>query len=440
MSDFELQVDWVDQEGRNQSDATLASLLIQVGGVAVTEFTARHMNKFGGPLRNKCKAVQIPAYFVAEWIADNWWSILWEPRKNEEEADDDEFLSRHSLLTAQHGFSLPRLEFVASGGTLQISARARDPKFSDVRFCNSARATAPREKVESELRRFVQSVVDRLNDRRVSETWLQDTWSLITETKDDELSFCRFIGALGMSPYDIDDGFAKLIERLEVALGERLLMDLCLASSESDFASVSKVAEEAVALTRTVEKSTLSPIEAISVPQDNYAVPAFRRGLQAAEILRKRLGISDTDPNAASRIFDMLEIDTTLQTKSVQRNDDVAVTGAVVRFENEMKVALLQQTEAKRRFAAARAVFSAWSSETPTESRLLTSAVTRDQQANRAFAAELTAPKALIRSRFRGKKRKFTQSDIRELADELRVSPDVVRKQASNNGVTISFG
>ncbi|KPF99896.1 hypothetical protein IP86_08030 [Rhodopseudomonas sp. AAP120] len=440
MSDFELRVDWIDQEGRNQSDATLANLLIRVGGITVTEFFDRQLSKSGSQKQNHCMALQVPAYFIAEWIAENWWAILWEPRKNEEEADDEEFLARHSLLTAQHGFSLPRIEFVPSGGAVQIRARARDPRYSDVRFCNSASAIALREKFEPELRMFVQSVVDKLSERRVVDTWLQDTWSLISETTDDQLNFCRFAGALGLSPYDIDDVLASLIERLENTIGYRLLMDLCLASTAKDFVSVAEVAEEAVALTTTVETSTLSPIESIPVPVDNYSVPAYRRGLQAAEMLRKRLKISDTDPSAATRIFDMLEIDTRVQTKSAPRTEDAAVTGAVVRCENEMKVALLQPTEAKRRFAAARAVFSAWSSETPTESRLLTSAVTRDQQANRAFAAELMAPKALIRSRSKGKKSKFTQSDIRELADELRVSPDVVRKQAANNGISVSFG
>ncbi len=101
-----------------------------------------------------------------------------------------------------------------------------------------------------------------------------------------------------------------------------------------------------------------------------------------------------------------------------------------------MKVGLLQATETKRRFAGARAIFSAWAAETPREGRLLTSAVTRDQQANRAFAAELTAPLSLIRSK--APKRRLTQNAVYDLATDLKIGLDVVYKQALNNGIEVS--
>src|SRR5262245_53839972 len=39
-----------------------------------------------------------PVYFLAEWIAENWWPLLWEPRKSEEVPDDAAFLARHSNI------------------------------------------------------------------------------------------------------------------------------------------------------------------------------------------------------------------------------------------------------------------------------------------------------------------------------------------------------
>ena len=67
----------------------------------------------------------IPVYFLAEWIAENWWPLLWEPRKSEEVPDDAAFLARHSKLAAQHGFVLPRVIFVPTGRTIDISATGR---------------------------------------------------------------------------------------------------------------------------------------------------------------------------------------------------------------------------------------------------------------------------------------------------------------------------
>jgi hypothetical protein len=171
------------------------------------------------------------------------------------------------------------------------------------------------------------------------------------------------------------------------------------------------------------------------LPKENLSLPAYRRGVQAAHLLRKRLGIGDTDLRGATRVFELFEIDTGVQTSSRQTVDEGATIGAVVRDDNVMRIGLLQQKETKRRFAGARAIFSAWSSEGPTEPRLLTSAVTRDQQANRVFAAELTAPKALIK--YRAKNGRLSMSGIFDLAAELQISADVVAKQAHNNGIRV---
>jgi hypothetical protein len=213
-------------------------------------------------------------------------------------------------------------------------------------------------------------------------------------------------------------------------------MDLCLVSPAESFQAVAMVAEQAVALTRDASTSTLSPLESLSAPSDNTNVPAYRRGVRAAELLRARLGIKDTDTSGASRIFELLHLDTGRRAEAMKNDEEILITGAVVRDKSEMKVGLLQSTETKRRFAGARAIFSAWSAETTDEHRLLTSAVTRDQQANRAFAAEITAPRNLIRSKAR--RNRLSQNDVYDLATDLRIGPDVVKKQAQNNGIEVA--
>ncbi|MBC9883109.1 hypothetical protein G8O24_38105 [Bradyrhizobium sp. INPA01-394B] len=429
MTEFSISAEWIPQEGRNEADATLSSLLIEVADQAVTEFVDRK--------GLASKVIQIPAYYLAEWIAENWWALLWEPRKNEEEGDDNAFLARHSFLTAQHGFALPKVSIVPLGKSVEITASSRTVELANVRFLNRAQVVCARERLEEELKKFVQSVVARLNEGRISDTWLHDTWALISETDADEAQFCRFAGALGLSPYDIDESVAAIIERLQPLLGDRSLMDLCLASSAEQFPAVAGVAEQALEIVRDAPPSTLSPIESIGPPREILSLPAHRRGTQAAHILRKRLGISDTDVRGATRIFDMLKIDTARQSSSSSAaSDEAAVTGAVVRDNDVMRVGLLQQKETKRRFSGARAIFSAWTAEDLTESRLLTSAVTRDQQANRAFAAELTAPKALLQSR--AKSGSLSQSAVFDLAAELQVSADVVAKQAHNNNIRVA--
>lgn len=347
-----------------------------------------------------------------------------------------DFLSRHSLLTAQHGFALPKLSIIPMGQSIQISAGARNVQLADVRFLHGALETLSRESVQAELQRFVASVVARLSEFRIKDTYLQDAWHLISNTDAEEAEFCRYVGALGLSPYDLDERTAKLIEHFLPTLGDRLLMDLCLVCTRQTFEAVAKIAEQAITLTKNASTSTLSPLASTQAPKDIADAPAYRRGIRAAEALRRAFKISDTDPNGATKVFELLQVDTHHRSESHRNDDELTVTGAVVRDESEMKVALLQGTETKRRFAGARAIFSAWTSESPNESRLLTSAVTRDQQANRAFAAELTAPRNLIRAK--AKRSRLTQNDVYDLAADLQIGMDVVQKQALNNGIAVA--
>src|SRR5215475_8994276 len=87
--------------------------------------------------------VEVPAYFIAEWVAENWWPLFWEPRKSEDDEPDPEFMSRHSLLAAQHGFALPKLLLLPIGRSMQLSAASRNVSLADVRFLNGALETLP---------------------------------------------------------------------------------------------------------------------------------------------------------------------------------------------------------------------------------------------------------------------------------------------------------
>jgi hypothetical protein len=96
----------------------------------------------------------------------------------------------------------------------------------------------------------------------------------VKETDAEEAQFCKFVGALGRSPYEVDDATAALIERLLPLLGERLLMDLCLVSPAQTFPIIAEMAEKAAELTKYASLSTLSPLASLKLPHDNTSVPA----------------------------------------------------------------------------------------------------------------------------------------------------------------------
>jgi hypothetical protein len=423
MTEFQVSKVWLPKKGASELDATMARLKLIIGDKNISEFILDDGQRLDH--------LEIPAYFMAEWIAENWWPLLWEPRKSEDGVDDAEFVARHSLLAAQHGFALPRVTFIPTGRTIHIVASARDAAFADVRFRNSSQAAPLRNDVEKELSAFADAVCARLAQFHIQDTGLQQAWQMVKDVASDEQQFCQFAGALGLTPHDMSDHTASLLDRLLEKLGHRLLMDLCLVALPASFDAIAGAAEAAFDGLNAAQAANLEPLLALSAPTDNFAVPAWRRGVNAAKQLRKRLGIQETDPAGASRVFEKLRLDTGRYGSHFA--DEVSLTGAVSRIGSEAQIALLQPAATQRRFTAARAVFSAWMAE---EQRFLTSAVTRDQQASRAFAAELMAPYSLLRAR--AKHSKLSQDQVFDLASELQIGTDVISKQAVNNGLQIT--
>src|SRR5713101_5045466 len=351
MTEFKIQRSWLARKGSSEIDATLCRLKITLSERNITEYSGEH-EPDGDHL-------EVPAFFLAEWIAENWWSLLWEPRKSEDASDDADFLARHSILTAQHGFALPKIIIVPHGRSIHVTAISRNVQFADIRFRNGGSACLPRQDVEYELKRFVGGAITRLKDCAIDGTSLQEAWNLVESTAEDEIQFCQFVGALGLSPYAADDRVECVLDRALSNIGPRLTMDLCLASTPESIESGARTAELAHATTNAAPMSTLEPLATIPLPAENYSVPAYRRGVQAAKRARSKLGIKETDPRGANLLFEKLKIDPTRKVQNADSGVSISIVGAVARESLSAQVALLQPMEIQRRFAAARAAYTA---------------------------------------------------------------------------------
>ncbi|TCR62767.1 hypothetical protein [Rhizobium sp. BK376] len=433
MSEFSVDTTWkTGKRVQSELDATMCALQITVNERNVTQFRAD--SEPGGD------CVELPSYFLAEWIAENWWAILWEPRKNEDGSEDDgDFLSRHSTLVAQHGFHLPQINFVSNGPKIHIRAFSRTVPFSDVKFPNSGEASVERSVVERVFKSFVAATVKQLEDAHVTGTMLQKYWSAIGQTDPEAESYCQMIGALGLSPYSVTPDIDRILDQMCDKLGEAYTLDLCLVARPEEFKRTAHAAKLAIAALQSSPDTNIAPLVAVPAPKDNHSTPAWYRGKRAAASLRASLSISETDPHAADRLFEAVGIDPSKRA-SIGDNDlqpeGAAIVGAMRRDETVAKISCIQRFEEQRRFTAARGLFSAWTSGAQT-GHLLTQAVTRHQQASRAFAAELLAPIEYIRGWSPHNQRRITIDDVTEIAQNLKVGADVVFKQAMNNGYEV---
>lgn len=107
-ADLTFDIEWIEPESTEirEFGATWAALRILVDERCVTRFYDRQNNSVR-------KTLILPLYPLAEWIAGNWWSLLYEtvtPGRNPEG-----YPHRHNIRYGREGFALPDLSVRACG-------------------------------------------------------------------------------------------------------------------------------------------------------------------------------------------------------------------------------------------------------------------------------------------------------------------------------------
>jgi hypothetical protein len=425
MTTFTIKQKWIEPGTDEEIGATLSNLQISIGKRILTEHkTQGEKPEF---------ALEIPTYFLAEWIAENWWVLLHEPRKDDD-SDDTQYYARHSIVSAQGGFPLPSLSIVPLGRGLHLNCSQRSAPFADARFLGEAFGDIDRSAMENELSRFVGEVVDRLKSRELNDVPLAKIWSVFTSLTPDQKTTCMLLGSLGTSPADASDELVSAIERTLDVLGERATRDFCLAVDARALQAFSPYVDAVSTALEKAPEAALDPLLKVDLPAENFSAPSWRRGKAAADRVRSNLGVSVQNANAADILFERMNFDPAIRT-ILQNVSEEPFVGAVARANGKVNVALVQAESAQRRFSAARAAYLAWVSEAHSQ-RLVTNAVTRDQQASRSFAAEILIPQAYLVS-LAGVKKTLHVEQVHEASRSRKVMPDVALKQATNAGIKI---
>jgi len=421
-----IQAEWPKRrpDAEDALSATFCKLEITLNGENVSAYETE-----GGVEHDH---LEIPAYYLAEWIAENWWPLLWEPRKSEEAKDEDpDFRFRHLISTAGHGFVLPHLNIEPAGESIHLYVTARTAQHTDARFRHIGDAQLQREHVEGALKDFVQGTVARLGSKA---TPLGEAWSLVASTDEESGQFCRLMGALGLSPYEKHDSIERALDGASHVLSERQLLDLCLTAAPENIVRSAYVAAKMKQALSKGPEIDLSPLPATR--PDQLSLPAWKVGYGAAHALRQHLAIADTDIHGAQEIFAKVGVDPAAKQENDLRGiESPIVVGGIERHRTVGKMVLGSESRRARSFAAARATYF-FLTGGDGDCRLITSSVTRDQQASRAFAAELLVPQSFVRTQADGGKLSWTK--VNEIADLADVSPEVIKRQASNIGLQLN--
>jgi hypothetical protein len=428
-AEIALEVDWppVVPEGTDRvRDASLGRFSLR--------FVDQILTSYKSDKGDVGSHVEIPTFDLAEWIASNWWPLLFEPPKSDTD-DTTDYLHRHWLGAARSGFALPDVTFAPAGDRIEVTAKECYLRFARLAFLENATGSVSREAFQGAFAAFVEGVLDRLTKSGVSDTSAHEAWQLIKSTDKDAEDYCRLVGSLGLCPYDEHPEIDAILEQVSSALDGKMVADICEASDSQSLRRVAAVGEKLTAALPYGQAVDFSCLASIDAPSD-HSLAAYRWGLDGTRLVRQHFGISSRDPTGSASFFEKLGFDVGKAVSVTDNSTDlVRIPAAFARDDDFMKVALGEPREAQRRFTAARAAFLGWI-EGDDAKRFVTGARTRNQQASRAFAAELLAPISYIQSRTGG--RTISTYRIDEIAEELHVSPAVVRYQAQNNRMHVA--
>lgn len=404
-------------------DSSIARFELKAGPLSLTSYQT--------DAGTKNSHLTIPAYHMVEWLAQNWWAFLYEPRKLDSSDAEADFRSRHWLGVARHGFALPDVMFVPSGPTIEVVARSCYLRFAQLGFSEAGTSVVRANDVRGQLSQYIDAILSHMREKGITSE-AHEAWKRVVETSTEEESYCRLIGSMGLSPYIEHPEIDQALNGVSDLITSSVLEDLCEASTLSNF---KRTAEFAGRISDVLTKTTavdVEPFVKIAAPKDTMR-QAYDWGYNAAAQARKAFGISDDDPAGRAEFFRKLGVDPKSAADIGTAVSNVfPIQAAVARDQKRMKLAFSSGTD--KEFSAARASFLAWVSDDT--SRLVTTAKTRHQRASRAFGAELLAPAAYLKKRL-GKERDVSPFTLDKVSDDLGVASTIVRLQAQNNGYRI---
>lgn len=435
MSQISLDIEWDSPGGAKGEElrATWARLRILVDGTPVT----RVEDHEGHGVR---PGIFVPLYPVAEWIARNWWSLLYEvplPRSSRGVRYGD----RHNLRFAAEGFALPDLLIQPAGGCIDLEWKPFDRPLCGVTFLDRGRAVVSRGDFEASLRRFVESVVSRLDDQGVRATFLAEEWRAISKADADEEAFCRALGQLGEDPYVEHpvDGVRALIEFANLFPAETV--EEFLAAVE--WSRLEEAGGQLKSFTEEAGKARLDlqPLLELreKIGHGNGWTPGgglpWQQGYEFARTLRQYLNMlpSVGVPSSA-------ELGSLFKVRADQWDEAIAgklgysehIRAAVAATSDSYPYfALRSDCESNQVFALCRGLFEYLTSN-GRATGLATDAASERQKRNRAFAAEFIAPAEGIAGHIQDST-VVAGEELKQIAERFGAPEYVIRHQIQNH-------
>ena len=427
MTAIRFDADWQDGRGieGEELSATFASLRIDVKGQLLTHV----IDNRAQTTRDR---IFVPLYSVAEWLVTNWWFINYES-ENPKKKTDPAFSHRHSWGATTDGYALPDLTITTSGSQTHLRWGRRSTSWAKLAFLDEGHAIVDRAQFMEDCADFIDRVTRRLLACGIESTLLQDEWTAIQATDEDESEFCALSAGLGWDPYDLDDAMQGHVVTLADQLGP-------LSAEAIPAIDASKPLDDCSAILAAIEEArsnTLRLPSGLTLIGDGRFNnrPPWQTGYDLARTARSELGLDGQPIQNTELLAEALgqSVEALRQaTEPVAPLEHLAlVDGVVARGAGDgASFGLKSRGQVSWRFLFCRALAEAMSGH---GDALVTRGNTEQQQRNRAFAAEFLAPSASLSEKISSPV--VDEEQVADLAEEFGVSSWVISHQIENHGI-----
>jgi hypothetical protein len=418
-SSLTIVADWESLDrGSAEERACFAAIGIAAHNIWLTEGRDAMANR----LRH---APLLSAYHLAEWIGWNWWRLRWEPRSRTED-----WAFAHRLSAIGGGYVWPNITIFSDGErTALIAKPTGDRPQTPFRYICDVAAVIPAVEFESEIGRFIDQVLQRLQSEKLSNTNLESVWSDVRDERSNpELARKRKLEALlGRDP---DEADPRTVDKLIADAAHLSFPAIEELAADHGQSGQILTAEDLRAIAQS-DGFDGSPRNAVQLAdgaawRSNGEIAAWRVGAGAAKALRaqQHLGL---EPIADARLAEMagVQVDA-LESRKPGPNISFALDESFDRS----KVVLRSKWKTGRRFELARLLGDRLTSKT---GRLFpaTRAYTYRQKMQRSFAAEFLSPFDAVDNMLAGD---YSTENQQVVAEHFDVSELTIRTLLVNHG------
>ena len=422
---FELSIGKWDtsQNEAPEVNATTADIKIVIGNKVVT----RNQNRWSKSTHDD---VRLSAYPLALWFASSWWRLRWEsiPTIGPKFSPNVSWKMAHEMLGAGHGYLWPRILFVSDSESIHVWAVSNPDSDVPIRYVENAHCIIPIDLFESEVKKFIQAVIARLDAVKITGTHLHDLWSEVkAEINDPALStFRKHESLLGFEPDEAPEKISLQIQELSEKIGEGVISEIAPVCSGTK--------EIEVTLNALISFANAEGIRGkidytLNVNGFENSTPPWERGWSLARTFRKHVGLNE-EPISSKSLSDFIGMS---EESAFAPQTGKHLIGVATRNGDPNKLMFHFRTKelrSSRRFEIARYVCDYLISDKSEKWLPITDTKTVRQKIQRSFAVELLCP---LESLVEYLGEDFTEDDIEEAGKYFEVSTRAIKSHLVNN-------